>query len=199
MSIGERKNFRNNFSVARSEIIAVESHERHHGQEPDALVAVPIRVVPDQAKCVSCGQGRHIRSIDVMPLLLRSCQSSLESVLVADSRQPAMFAQLIMVDGVNDNAAEPVGLATSPGHRLFGEFSKRVTVLFGGLRSNLQRAFGFWIVRCEENSPVRFHGENAIPRFQAKTVGHILGQRGADGTTGLAEGDFLGHSRSVAH
>ena len=110
-----------------------------------------------------------------------------------------MLTKLIIVNGINDDSAEPLGLEATFGQRLLGQLSKCVAIFLRRLGGYLQGAFNFRIVGCQENAPVRFHGQDAIAGFQSQTVGHVFGQRGTDGAAGLAKSHFLGHSRIVAY
>ena len=62
-------------------------------------------MVFDEAKAVRRGQNREIGFLSVVPFLLRARQCGFEGILVPDSWQPAVFPELVVVDGVNDQAA----------------------------------------------------------------------------------------------
>ncbi len=87
--------------ICRIEGIPVDSQERHHRKEADALVAVPVRMVANETEGICGGQLRHVRGLGVMPLLLRPGQRRLEYVLIANTGKPPVFAELIAVDGVD--------------------------------------------------------------------------------------------------
>src|SRR5258707_5547399 len=133
--------------------MAVRSKERHHRQESDALVAIAVRVVLHQAKGVRRRKHRNIRGVRVMPLLPGARQSRFEDVLVAKPWQASMFPELVMVNGVDDDAGEPAGLRWASDHDSLRELAKGAAVLFRGLRGNRQGPFGVRVVgrqRSEE-------------------------------------------------
>ena len=105
-----------------------------------------------------------------------------------------MFAKLVVVNRIHNEAGEPVGLRPAFGHASLRKFPKGIAVLLGSLCGDLQRAFGARVVRSQQDPAIGFHRENAIAGFQAEPVGHVLRQRCTDGTTRLAKRYFLGHS-----
>lgn len=174
--------------------MAVYSEKRDQGQESDASVAIAVRVVFHESKGVRCSEHRQVRALEVLPLLLRSGQSGFENVLVPNSRQAAMLAELVIVDGADDRPTQPPGLRTTFPHRLLGQLSEGVAVFLGGSAGDSQGTLDFGVVRGQQNSPIRFHRQHAIAGLQSQTIGHILRQGGADRATGLAERHFLGHA-----
>ena len=109
-----------------------------------------------------------------------------------------MFAELITVNGIHDDPGEPVRPAAALRHGLLRKLSKGVAILLGGLGRDLQRTFGFRVVRRQQNPPVGLHGKNAVAGLEPEAVGHVLGKSGADGSARLSQGHFLGHIQRVA-
>ncbi len=64
-------------------------------------------MVLHESKAGRGGQGREVGFLRVMPFLSWPRQCRFEDVLVADSWQPAVFAKLVVVDGINNQAAQP--------------------------------------------------------------------------------------------
>ena len=93
------------------QIVPIDSEERGNGQQSDALVPVTIWMAFHDSKAVRRGQGREVGFLGVVPLLLWACQGRFEDVFVPDSRQPAVFPKLIVVDGIHDDAAQPPRLS----------------------------------------------------------------------------------------
>ena len=87
-----------------------------------------------------------------MPLLLRPGQGRFENVLVPYARQASVLAELIVMDGVDNHPAQPLGLGTTPGHRLLRQLSQGVAILLGSLRGDSQGSFGFGIVPASVES-----------------------------------------------
>jgi hypothetical protein len=50
------------------------------------------------------------------------------------------------------------------------------------------------VVGRKQDPVLALHGQNAIPRLQMKSVGHVLGQRRADRPTGPSECKLLDHA-----
>lgn len=92
----------NDLGIRAGEVIAIQIEERDHGQESDALVAVTVRVIPDQAKGMGCRERRQIRPGGILPFLSRAGQCGFERALVTSPGQATVFAQLVVVNGVND-------------------------------------------------------------------------------------------------
>ena len=105
-----------------------------------------------------------------------------------------MFTKLVVVNGVHDDAGEPSGLRPTFGHGSLRELSEGVAILLGGLRGYLQCAFGVGAVGRQQDSALGFHRQDAIAGLQAKPVGHVLWQGGADGSTRLAKSHLFGHA-----
>ena len=84
--LGECRDLSNNFGIGRYKIMAVHAQERCHRQEPDALVAVSVRMVLHEPKRVRGREHRQICAFLVVPLLLGSCQGGFEDILVANPR-----------------------------------------------------------------------------------------------------------------
>ena len=97
------------------------------------------------------------------------------------------------------NGAKWVGLdvpdfvPTTPPNTGVGPFIMQAEGL-GRVGVDLQGAFGFRIVRREQNPPVGFHDQNAIARFQTEAVGHVLRQRRAHRSASLSQGYLFGHN-----
>ncbi len=106
--IGHRENLGNDLGIRAGEVIAIQIEERDHGQESDALVAVTVRVIPDQAKGMGCRERRQSRPGGILPFLSRAGQCGFERALVTSPGQAAVFAQLVVVNGVNDETTERV-------------------------------------------------------------------------------------------
>lgn len=106
-SIGERPYFSNDFGIGRIELVAVHLKKRYHRQKSNAFVAIAVWVVLDKAKAVRGRQRRHVGALGVMPFLLGARQSRFEHVVVANARQPSVFAKLVVVQGIDDQAAQP--------------------------------------------------------------------------------------------
>jgi hypothetical protein len=110
-----------------------------------------------------------------MPLVLRACERGFEPALVADTRQAAMFTHLIRVDRVDDGAREPRGLGYVAFRQdLLREFAKSVAIPFGGLRGHLQCAFGFGIIRREQNAPIGLDREDTISGLEPEAIRHVF-------------------------
>ncbi len=62
-------------------------------------------------------------AIGVAPLLLRPGQGRFENMLVPNPGPHSVLSQLIGVDGVDEDTAEPCGLWTALGHWLFCQLS----------------------------------------------------------------------------
>jgi len=84
--------------------MSVNAEKCDESQKSDSLIAVPIRVILYQAETVLSSQQRKFRGF-VMPFLLRPIQSRLKPVLIANSWQSTVFANLFAVNRVNDHAA----------------------------------------------------------------------------------------------
>ena len=85
--------------------MAVYAEKRDHGQEADAFVAIAVRVVFHESKRVRGREHGQVRGFDVPPLLLRSRQGGLEKGLVPNAWHAPLFAELVVVDGVDDRPA----------------------------------------------------------------------------------------------
>lgn len=198
-AIGQGQDLGNDLSVRRRKVVVIHAKECDHGQESDTLVAVAVRVVLDESERVGRREHRHVGTLGVVPLLLRPSQCSYEDILVPNPGPPSMLSQLVVVDGVDDDTAEPSGLETALGHRLLGQLSQRVPILLRRLGRHSQRPLGVRIVGCQENPAVGLHGQDTVASLEVQAVGHVLGQRGAHRAAGLAQGHFLGHVNRVAY
>jgi hypothetical protein len=179
--------------------MAVYSKKRDHGQEADAFVAVAVRVVFHESKGVRRSEHGQVGALEVLPLLLRPGQGRFENVLIPNSRQAAVLAELVIVNGVDDRPTQPPGLRTTLRHWLLGQLPEGVAVLLGGSGGDSQGTLDCGVVGSQQNSTVRFHRQDAITGLQSQAIGHILRQGGADRATGLAESHFFGHVSMVAH
>jgi hypothetical protein len=61
-----------------------------------SFVPVPVRVVLHQAEAVGGRQSRDVGFLCVVPLLSGPGQRGFQDVFVADARQPAVFAKLVV-------------------------------------------------------------------------------------------------------
>ena len=123
-------------------------------------------------------------------------QRRFQGLLVAHARQPAVLSELVGVDRVDDETAEPPRFATLR-HRLLRQLAQGCAVFLGGPGGNRQRAFGALVVGGQQNATIGFDRQDPVPRFEAKPVGHVFRQRGANGAAGLSERHFLGHEPSA--
>lgn len=120
-------------------------------------------------KRVGRGEQRHVSAIRVAPLLLRPGQSRFENVLIPNSWRASVFAELVVVDGVNDHPGQPLGLGpTTPGHRLPRQLSKGAAVLLGSSCGDSQGPFGVRIVGCQKNPTICLHRQDAVAGLQRK-------------------------------
>ena len=133
-SIRHREDLGNDLGIRAREVIAIQIEKRHHGQKSDALVAVTVRVIPNQAKGVGCRERRQSRPAGMLPFLLGTGQCGFERALVTSPGQAAVFAQLVVVNGVNDETTEPPGLGASWGHAYFAS-SRRALRYFLAARA----------------------------------------------------------------
>ena len=191
--IGKRQHFGHDFGIRGPQRSTIQAEECHDGEKADAFVSVPVRMVPDQAEAVSSRQGRKVRFVYVVPLLLRPRQRGFQGVLVADATQAAVLAKLVVVNGVNDDAAQPVRWRSASGHESLRQLSEGVSILLGGLCSNRERAFGFRIVGRQQNPAIGLDGQDTVAGFQAETIGHVFRQRGTHRTAGLSKRHFFRH------
>jgi hypothetical protein len=106
--IGKRQHFGYNFGITGSQRSTVDAEECHDSQKADAFVSVPIGMVSDQAKAAGSRVSRKVWFVCVVPLLPGSCERGFKGVLVADAGEAAVFAKLVVVNCVNDDAAQPV-------------------------------------------------------------------------------------------
>lgn len=197
--VGQRQDPGDNLGIRGAELPVIDPEERDHRQKAGALVAVPVRVVPHQAECIRRRQQRYLRAVRVVPLLPRAGERRLENVFVVDSRQPAMFAELVGVDGINRQAAEPPGLGPAFRHGLFRQFPEGVAILLCGPCGHFQGAFRVRVVRREEDPAVGLDGEHPVSGLEPQAIRHVLGKGGAHRAPGLAQGHFLGHAPMVAY
>ncbi len=87
-----------------------------------------------------------------------------------------MFAQLVEVDGFDDEPGKP---AWGSRH-LLSELAECVAKLFGRLGCDGQGFYRVGIIRTEEHAGVGFNGENAVTGLEIEAIGHVLGNGGAD-------------------
>jgi len=109
--------------VGGPQLVAVELHKGGHGQESGPLVPIPIRVAGRQAPAVGCSKLRQVGLGFVVPPILRSCQSRLQSVLVPNTKESAMLSELVKLNRIKDNAVDPVWFSAAFRHRLLRQLS----------------------------------------------------------------------------
>lgn len=122
---GEIQRRCDDFGVSHVEILTVDAKKRRGGKKADPLVAVAVRMIPNESEGVCARQGREIALFAVHPLLLWSGERGLERVVVPNARQAAVLAYLLRVNGVNDDAAQPSRLAPSPPSHSYFASSRR--------------------------------------------------------------------------
>ena len=110
-----------------------------------------------------------------------------------------MFAKLVVVDGIDNDPAEPSWLPRGLRHDLLGQFPKGVAILLRGPAGNFQRTLSLLRVGSQQDAALGLDGKHAITSLKPKSIGHVLRQRSADGSTGLSQRDFLRHVLMVAH
>jgi hypothetical protein len=108
-----------------------------------------------------------------VPLLFRSRQGRFEKVLIPNPRKTAVFRTLVVVNGIDHDSAQPLGLGT-PDHGLPGQFAWGVAVFLGGFGGDSQSPLGVRVVRCQQDSAVGFDGQDAVAGLRPQTVGHVL-------------------------
>ena len=162
--------FGHDLRIGGIEVTSVDSKKRYDGKKSDSFVAITIRVTRHKTEAVSSSHNVAVSLLPIDPFVAGARQRCLQSILVAYSRQAAVFLELFDVNGISDQPAQPsrlftARLFTARRHGLLCEFAKGGTVFFCGLCRGFQSLLGFRVVRGEEDSLVGFESQDAIAGF----------------------------------
>jgi hypothetical protein len=181
----------NNIGFCSDKVESVQAKEYDHRQERHPLVAVAVWMVLHNAEAVCRSQARNIWTFLVSPFVTRSCKRRLEESLVAKARQASVFANLIEVYCVDNDALHPARF-----HRLHGllcKLAERIAVALGRASGNGERLLGVGVVRREQNAVFSLDGEKPVTRRDSETVCHVFWKSCAYGAANSTYRDFFDH------
>jgi hypothetical protein len=107
----ESEHLGHDLSVSDIEVVVIDSEKRDDGEKANALIAVPVGMVLHETEPICGGQRGEISLVGVCPLLQWPGEGGIQSVFVSNPRQPAVFSQLVGVNGIDNNPAQPTRLS----------------------------------------------------------------------------------------
>ena len=113
MPAGEGQHLLDDLILRCDEVESVEAQEDDGGQKRSPLVTVSEGMIRgDPESVVSCEPGQ-LHVLFVAPTLPSSGESRLQGILVSKADQTAVLADLIQMDGFNDESGNPAGLGSA--------------------------------------------------------------------------------------
>ena len=130
-------------------------------------------------------QPAPIRVLLLMLLLVAATVMSsdrLQRVLATHAVKPAVLAELLGVNRVDDDPVRPDRFR----HRLSGELAERIAIALRGPCRDCHGTFDRGIIRRQEDAPLRLHRQDAVAGLEVEMVGHVLRQGCRDRSPSLA-------------
>jgi hypothetical protein len=130
-SIGELQHLGDDFRRRSLEVQPVNIEEGDQCEEANTVVSVPVRMVPDEPERVRRRERLEVNVPRIVPTLLRPGQGGFESVFIPDARQSSVLTQLVGMDGVDNETAQPTRFLAARWHASLRQFPQRIPVLLG--------------------------------------------------------------------